>query len=180
MSRIGRMPVVVPKGVDVEIKGSSLRIKGPKGELVRTFPASMGISYEDGKIEVNRPSDESTHRALHGMTRALINNMVVGVSTGFQKILEVNGVGYRADMSGKNLMLYVGYSHPVPVEPPDGISFEVDTKTRQIKINGFDKEAVGQMAANIRSIRPPEPYKGKGIKYLEEKVRRKAGKTGKV
>jgi large subunit ribosomal protein L6 len=174
------MPVIVPKGVDVEIKGSSVRVKGPKGEMQRTFPASMTVTFEEGKIEVQRPSDESTHRALHGMTRALINNMVVGVSGGFERILEVNGVGYRAEMSGKNLMLYVGYSHPVPVEPPDGISFEVDQKTRQIKIKGYDKETVGQIAANIRKVRPPEPYKGKGIKYLEEKIRRKAGKTGKV
>lgn len=180
MSRIGRMPVIVPKGVDVEVKGSSVRVKGPKGELQRTFPAAMGITFEDGKIEVVRPSDEGMHRALHGMTRALINNMVTGVSTGFERVLEVNGVGYRAEMSGTTLMLYVGYSHPVPVIPPEGISFEVDAKTRQIKIKGRDKELVGQIAANIRKVRPPEPYKGKGIKYIEEKIRRKAGKTGKV
>lgn len=180
MSRIGRLPVAVPKGVDVEIKGSHLRVKGPKGELTRTFPAAMQITLDDGKIEVHRPDDEAENRALHGMTRALINNMVVGVSTGFEKILEVNGVGYRAEMSGPKLMLYVGYSHPVPVEPPDGIKFEVDTKTRQIKVLGSNKEQVGQVAANLREIRPPEPYKGKGIKYLEEKIRRKAGKAGKV
>jgi large subunit ribosomal protein L6 len=140
----------------------------------------MEIALEDGKIVVRRPTDEARHRALHGMTRALINNMVVGVSTGFERILEVNGVGYRAELSGKNLVLHVGYSHPVTMEPPSGISFEVDLRTRQIKVLGFDKEAVGQMAANIREIRPPEPYKGKGIKYLEEKIRRKAGKAGKV
>lgn len=180
MSRIGRMPVVIPKGVDVDVKGSNIRVKGPKGELSHTFPADMSISVEDGKLEVRRPTDEAQHRALHGMTRALINNMVVGVSTGFERILEVNGVGYRAEMNGKTLMLYVGYSHPVPVEPPAGISFEVDTRTRQIKVLGYDKQEVGQVAANIRKIRPPEPYKGKGIKYLEEKIRRKAGKTGKV
>jgi large subunit ribosomal protein L6 len=174
------MPVVIPKGVDVDVKGSNIRVKGPKGELSQTFPADMMISVEDGKLEVRRPTDEPQHRALHGMTRALINNMVVGVSTGFERILEVNGVGYRAEMNGKTLMLYVGYSHPVPVEPPAGISFEVDTRTRQIKVLGFDKQEVGQVAANIRKIRPPEPYKGKGIKYLEEKIRRKAGKTGKV
>jgi large subunit ribosomal protein L6 len=120
------------------------------------------------------------HRSLHGMTRALISNMVVGVSTGFEKILEVNGVGYRAEMDGKNLVLNVGYSHPVVMEPPEGISFETDTRTRQIKVMGYDKEMVGQVAANIRNVRPPEPYKGKGIKYLSEKIRRKAGKTGKV
>lgn len=180
MSRIGRMPVTVPSGVNVEIKGSHLRVKGPKGELDRVFPAAMQISLNDGVIEVSRPSDEREHRALHGMTRALINNMVVGVSTGFDKILEVNGVGYRAELSGKNLVLYVGYSHPVTVTPPPGIKFDVDAKTRQIKVSGYDKEQVGQIAANIREIRPPEPYKGKGIKYLEEKLRHKAGKTGKV
>ncbi len=180
MSRIGRMPVAIPQGVDVEIKGSSIRVKGPKGELNRTFPAAMDIAVEDGQIVVNRPSDEPTHRALHGMTRALIHNMVVGVSTGFERILEVNGVGYRAEMNGKNLVLHVGYSHPVTVEPEPGISFEVDTRTRQVKVQGYDKEQVGQVTANIRKIRPPEPYKGKGIKYLEEKIRRKAGKAGKV
>ncbi len=180
MSRIGRLPVVVPTGVDIEIKGSNVRVKGPKGELSRTFPADMDISIKEGVIEVNRPSDMSTHRSLHGMTRALINNMVVGVSTGFQKVLEVNGVGYRAEMDGKNLVLNVGYSHPVVMEPPEGISYEVDTRTRQIKVMGYDKEMVGQVAANIRKVRPPEPYKGKGIKYLSEKIRRKAGKTGKV
>ena len=131
-------------------------------------------------IQVNRPSDERTQRALHGMTRALIQNMVSGVSAGFEKILEVNGVGYRAELDGKNLVLYVGYSHPVRMEPPAGISFEVDQKIRQIKVKGFDKQEVGQVAADIRKIRPPEPYKGKGIKYLDEKIRRKAGKTGKV
>ncbi|MBN1668117.1 MAG: 50S ribosomal protein L6 [Anaerolineales bacterium] len=180
MSRIGRMPVQVPQGVDVEIKGSHVRIKGPKGQLEHTFPAAMQISIDAGQIVVNRPTDERNHRALHGMTRALINNMVTGVSQGFEKVLEVNGVGYRAEMDGQTLVLNVGYSHPVRVEPPDGISFDVDTRTRQIKVQGFDKTAVGQMAANIREIRPPEPYKGKGIKYLDERIRRKAGKAGKV
>lgn len=180
MSRIGRMPVVIPKGVDVEINGSNIRVKGPKGMMERTFHEDMIISKNDSEIIVQRPSDERMHRSLHGMTRALINNMIVGVSTGFEKILEINGVGYRADMEGKNLVLYVGYSHPVPMEPPEGISFEVDAKTRQIKVLGFDKQLVGQVAADIRKIRPPEPYKGKGIKYLDEKIRRKAGKAGKV
>lgn len=180
MSRIGRMPVVIPKGVDVEVNGSNLRVKGPRGEMVRTFPADMIITLTDDRIEVDRPSDERMHRSLHGMTRALINNMVVGVSTGFQRTLEINGVGYRAEMDGNTLVLYVGYSHPVRMEPPAGISFEVDTKTRQVRVKGFDKEQVGQITANIRKVRPPEPYKGKGIKYLEEKIRRKAGKTGKV
>jgi large subunit ribosomal protein L6 len=180
VSRIGRMPVVVPSGVEVQIKGSHVRVKGPKGELEHTFPASMSMSLEDGNLVVQRPSDERTDRALHGMTRAIINNMVVGVSTGYEKVLEVNGVGYRAEMAGNNLVLHVGYSHPVKVEPIEGISFEVDTRTRQVKVKGFDKQVVGQVAADIRKIRPPEPYKGKGIKYLDEKIRRKAGKTGKV
>ncbi len=180
MSRIGRMPVVLPDGVEVQIKGSHVRVKGPKGELQHTFPADMKISLDDGEVNVKRPSDAKQHRSLHGMTRALINNMVVGVSTGFEKILEVNGVGYRAELSGKNLVLNVGYSHPVEVEPPEGINFEVDTRTRQIKIAGYDKQVVGQVAADIRKIRPPEPYKGKGIKYLDERIRRKAGKAGKV
>lgn len=181
MSRIGRMPIVIPKGVDVEIKGSSMRVTGPKGELNRTFPAAMIIEIEDGKIVVKRPNDERTNRALHGMTRALVNNMVTGVSAGFVKVLEINGVGYRAEVDPKkNLILYMGYSHPVVVEPPTGIGFEVDQKTRQIKVQGYDKEMVGQTAANIRSVRPPEPYHGKGIKYLDEIIRRKAGKTGKA
>lgn len=180
MSRIGRLPVVVPKNVDVEIQGTHVRVKGPRGESQHTFPATMEISFNDGQIEVKRPSDERTQRAMHGMTRALINNMVVGVSTGFEKVLEINGVGYRAEMQGKDLILHVGYSHPVVVKPPEGIEFEADMKTRQVKVKGHDKQAVGQMAADIRKVRPPEPYKGKGIKYLDEKIRRKAGKTGKV
>lgn len=180
MSRIGRMPVVIPKGVEVEIKGASVHVKGPRGELQQTFPASMEISMNEGAIEVKRPSDERSHRSLHGMTRALINNMVVGVSTGFEKVLEVNGVGYRAEIQDKNLVLYVGYSHPVVMEPPKGISFDADMKTRQIKVKGYDKALVGQIAADIRKVRPPEPYQGKGIKYLDEKIRRKAGKAGKV
>jgi len=180
VSRIGRLPVVVPKGVEVEIKGASVRVKGPKGELQQTFPASMDINLNEGAIEVKRPSDERTHRSLHGMTRALINNMVVGVSAGFEKVLEVNGVGYRAEVKDQNLVLYVGYSHPVVMTPPEGISFDADMKTRQIKVKGYDKALVGQIAADIRKVRPPEPYLGKGIKYLDEKIRRKAGKAGKV
>ncbi len=180
MSRIGRAPVIIPKGVDVKIEGLTVRVKGPKGELTRTFTADVAIALEDGAIVVRRPNDEAYYRALHGMTRALINNMVVGVSTGFEKILEVNGVGYRAELNGKNLVLYVGYSHPVTMEPPSDISFEVDVRTRQIKVMGTNKETVGQIAANVRMVRPPEPYKGKGIKYLDEKIRRKAGKAGKV
>jgi large subunit ribosomal protein L6 len=174
------MPVVLPEGVDVQIKGSHVRVKGPKGELQHTFPADMAISLDNGEVIVKRSSDAKHHRALHGTTRALINNMVVGVSTGFEKTLEINGVGYRAELSGKNLVLNVGYSHPVVVEPPEGITFDVDTRARQIKISGYDKQVVGHVAADIRKIRPPEPYKGKGIKYIDERIRRKAGKAGKV
>ena len=180
MSRIGRLPVEVPQGVDVAIKGSNVRVKGPKGQLEHTFPAAMKISQKEGIVTVERPSDEREHRALHGMTRAIINNMVIGVSQGFEKVLEVNGVGYRAELSGKKLIINVGYSHPVEVEPPQGITFEVDTRARLIKVQGYDKALVGQVAADIRKIRPPEPYKGKGIKYLDERIRRKAGKAGKV
>jgi large subunit ribosomal protein L6 len=140
----------------------------------------MEIKLDKGEVTVKRPSDEPNHRALHGMTRALINNMVVGVSSGFSKVLEVNGVGYRAELDGEKLVLNVGYSHPVVVEPPEGIEFEVDERTRQITIKGYDKQAVGHVAADIRKVRPPEPYKGKGIKYLDERIRRKAGKAGKV
>jgi large subunit ribosomal protein L6 len=174
------MPVVVPDGVDVKIKGSNVQVKGPKGELQHTFPADMEIKLDKGEVTVKRPTDEPTHRALHGMTRALINNMVVGVSSGFSKVLEINGVGYRAGLEGKNLVLNVGYSHPVKVEPPEGIEFEVDERTRRIIVKGYDKQVVGHITADIRKVRPPEPYKGKGIKYLDERIRRKAGKAGKV
>jgi len=180
VSRVGQMPITVPSGVDVIIKGSHVRVKGPKGQMEHTFPAAMDISLKDGVVSIQRPSDERTHRALHGMTRSLINNMVTGVSTGFEKVLEINGVGYRAEMAGNKLVLHVGYSHQVEVEPPEGISFEVDNRTRQIKVMGYDKQSVGHIAANIRKVRPPEPYKGKGIKYLDERIRRKAGKAGKV
>ncbi|MCJ7660023.1 MAG: 50S ribosomal protein L6 [Anaerolineales bacterium] len=180
MSRVGQMPITVPTGVDVTIKGSHVRVKGPKGQMEHIFPAAMEISLKDGIVSIQRSSDERTHRALHGMTRALINNMVTGVSTGFEKVLEINGVGYRAEMAGNNLVLHVGYSHPVEIEPPEGISFELDNRTRQIKVMGYDKQSVGHIAANIRKVRPPEPYKGKGIKYLDERIRRKAGKAGKV
>jgi large subunit ribosomal protein L6 len=180
VSRIGQLPIVVPAGVDVKIKGTHVRVKGPKGELQHTFPADMAISLEDGEVVVKRPSDEREHRAFHGMTRSLINNMVLGVSTGFSKVLEINGVGYRAELEGNNLILNVGFSHPVKVEPPEGIEFEVDARTRQIVIKGYDKQVVGHVAADIRKVRPPEPYKGKGIKYLDERIRRKADKAGKV
>ena len=179
MSRIGRLPVDVPAGVQVDVQGSNVHVKGPKGELQRTFSSLIGISLEDNHVVVSRNSDKPEERALHGTTRALIANMVHGVSTGFDIVLEVEGVGYRSEMEGKTLVLHVGYSHPVKVEPPDGISFEADQKTRQIKVSGYDREVVGQTAAEIRRVRPPEPYHGKGIRYVGERIRRKAGKAGK-
>lgn len=179
MSRIGRLPVDVPAGVHVEVQGSNVRVKGPKGELQRTFSSLVDIALENKQVVVKRKSESPGERALHGTTRALIANMVQGVSAGFTVTLEVEGVGYRSEMDGKTLVLYVGYSHPVRVEPPAGIAFEVDQKTRQIKVLGYDREAVGQTAAEIRRVRPPEPYHGKGIRYVGEKIRRKAGKAGK-
>ena len=179
MSRIGRLPVEIPGGVQVEVKGSDVRVKGPKGEMKRTFSSLIDIKMEGNQINISRNSDVPAERALHGATRALIANMVHGVSKGFEVVLQVEGVGYRAEMEGKNLSLFVGYSHPVKMEPPAGVSFETDAKTRQIKVLGFDKELVGQVAANVRSVRPPEPYHGKGLRYLGEGVRRKAGKAGK-
>jgi large subunit ribosomal protein L6 len=170
----------VPAGVEVKIDGSYVHVKGPKGELEWTFSPDITIKQEDGVIFIDRASDEPLQRALHGTTRALINNMVTGVSTGFERILEIEGVGYRAELDGKNLIVNVGFSHPVVVEPPEGISFDVDMKVRQIKIAGYDKQVVGQVAANIRKLRPPEPYKGKGIRYQGEYVRRKPGKAGKT
>jgi large subunit ribosomal protein L6 len=180
VSRVGRLPIEVPAGVDIKIDGSYVHVKGPKGELEWTFSPEITIKKEDGTIVVERPSDQPMHRALHGTTRAVINNMVVGVSQGFERILEVEGIGYRAEVDGNNLVLNVGYSHSVVVEPPEGISFEVDMKVRQIKVLGYDKQVVGQVAANIRKVRPPEPYKGKGIRYQGEYVRRKPGKAGKT
>ena len=179
MSRIGRMPVEIPGGVQVELSGLNVRVKGPKGELQRLFSPIIGIKLENNQLVITRNSDHPAERAMHGTTRAVLANMIHGVSKGFEVVLEVEGVGYRAEMEGKTLALYVGYSHPVKVEPPAGISYEVDTKTRQIKVLGFDKELVGQTAANIRNVRPPEPYHGKGIRYAGEHVRRKAGKAGK-
>ena len=180
MSRIGRMPITIPQGVTVDVQKNTVRVKGPKGELSRTFDPDMQIALEDNTIVVQRPTDHRRHRALHGLTRALLNNMVVGVSEGFVRRLEIQGVGYRAELQGNNLVLNVGYSHPVMIEPPDGISFQVEKGYRGISVSGFDKEMVGEMAARIRRVRPPEPYKGKGIRYEGEYVRRKAGKAGKV
>ncbi len=179
MSRIGRLPVTVPPKVEVHIDGNIIKIKGPKGSLEYAFSKDVSVVLENGSIIVKRPTDDASHRALHGTTRALIHNMVTGVSTGFERVLEINGVGYRADMQGKNLVLNLGYSHPIVIEPPAGITFESDPKTRQIKVTGPDKQKVGQMADYIRKQCPPEPYLGKGIKYIEEKIRRKAGKSAK-
>jgi large subunit ribosomal protein L6 len=180
VSRIGRLPIAVPAGVQVELNGTFVKVKGPKGEMQRTFSPLMDMVLENGQFTISRRSDNPAERALHGTTRAVLNNMVLGVSTGFQRILEWDGVGYRAEVSGVNLILHMGYSHPVTVEPQQGISFEVDAKARQIKVLGFDKEQVGQVAADIRKVRPVEPYLGKGMHYLGEKVRRKAGKSGKA
>jgi large subunit ribosomal protein L6 len=179
VSRVGRLPVTVPSGVQIDIEGQYVRVKGPKGTMERTFDPGVNFSMEDGNLIVTRDSEAATVRSMHGTARALVNNMVTGVSTGFTKVLEIDGVGYRPDMSGQNLVLYVGYSHPVEMAPPDGITFEVDTRARQVRVIGFDKEQVGQVAANIRGVRPPEPYHGKGIRYAGEKIRRKAGKSGK-
>ncbi|NPV42348.1 MAG: 50S ribosomal protein L6 [Anaerolineae bacterium] len=176
MSRIGKLPIVIPNGVDVELNGSKVTVKGPKGTMQREFSSLITIKKEENRIVITRDSEEKTIRALHGTTRAVLNNMVTGVSAGFERILEVEGVGYKADMDGKNLVLSVGYSHPVVVEPPNGIEFNVAEKNRQVIIKGMDKESLGQIAADIRKIRPPEPYKGKGIHYLGEVIRRKAGK----
>jgi large subunit ribosomal protein L6 len=178
VSRIGRLPITVPSQVAVNIKGSHIHVKGPKGEMMHTFPPVVAFSLEDGVLQVTRSGDNPQERMLHGTARAIVNNMVVGVSQGFDRLLEVNGVGYRAEMDGKTLVLYVGYSHPVRIEPQQDPA-STDAKTRQIKVSGFDRQLIGQVAANIREVRPPEPYQGKGIKYLEEKIRRKAGKTGK-
>jgi large subunit ribosomal protein L6 len=171
--------VAIPSGVQVNVQGSNVHVKGPKGELKRVFSPQVTISMENGQVVVTRKSDHPAERALHGTTRALIANMVRGVSTGFEVVLEVEGVGYRAEMAGKALSLFVGYSHPVKIDPPAGISFEVDQKTRQIKVLGYDREQVGQTASEIRNVRPPEPYHGKGIRYAGERVRRKAGKAAK-
>ena len=179
MSRIGRMPIPLPSGVEVTQQGATLSVKGPLGTLERTIHPEMTVERGEGELRVVRPSDEPRHRALHGLTRTLVNNMVVGVTTGFTKGLEISGVGYRAQLQGTKLVLALGYSHPVEVDPPDGISFQVETPTR-LAVVGADKELVGQTAAFIRSRRKPEPYKGKGIRYAGEQILRKAGKAGKV
>jgi large subunit ribosomal protein L6 len=173
------MPVALPKGVQVSIDGTTVKVKGPKGELQQSFHPDMTIEKKENDIVVSKPDDKA-YDAMHGMTRAMINNMVQGVSEGFSKTLEIEGVGYRGELQGKNLVLALGFSHSVPVEAPPGITFGVDKSQRVITIEGADKQMVGQVAANIRGLRPPEPYKGKGIRYRGEVVRRKAGKAGKV
>ncbi|AYA74125.1 MULTISPECIES: 50S ribosomal protein L6 [Robertmurraya] len=178
MSRVGKKPVEIPSGVTVTVDGSNVTVKGPKGELSRSFNPDIEIKVEENVINVSRPSDAKEHRALHGTTRALLSNMVEGVSKGFERTLELIGVGYRAQKQGTKLVLNVGYSHPVEIEPETGIEIEVPSNTRVI-VKGTNKERVGALAANIRDVRPPEPYKGKGIRYEGEFVRRKEGKTGK-
>ena len=177
MSRIGRQPVAVPAGVTVTIDGNAITVKGPKGELARTLPAEMTLALVDDEVRVTRPSEVTRHRALHGLTRSLIQNMVTGVTEGFTKGLEIQGVGYKAEERPTGVRLVVGYSHPVDYEAPEGIKIAVENPTT-VKVNGIDKEMVGQVAAELRRVRPPEPYKGKGIRYAGEQVRRKAGKTG--
>ena len=181
MSRIGRLPVVIPQGVTVDISKNLVTVKGPKGQLSRDFLPEISIEQKNGEVVLSRNSDHRTHRAKHGLSRALLNNMVTGVSIGFTRELQIEGVGYRAAIDGKNLILNVGYSHTVVIEPPEGISFEIEDRGgRQLKVSGIDKELVGEISARIRRVRPPEPYKGKGIRYLGEQVRRKAGKAGKA
>ncbi len=179
MSRIGKAPVTVPSGVDVTVADGTITVKGPKGSLTRELPGEITVAQEDGVLNVVRPNDERRNRALHGLTRSLVNNMVVGVTEGFKKNLEIVGVGYRAEAQGPTtLRLNLGFSHPVTVQAPEGITFEVTNPTN-LAVVGIDKEVVGQVAANIRSIRKPEPYKGKGVRYQGERILRKAGKTGK-
>ena len=177
MSRIGRKPISLPAGVEVKVDGNVVTVKGPKGQLAQAIPEDISVKLEDGVLHVERPSDAKKHRALHGLTRALLANMVTGVVSGFEKKMEMVGVGYRAQMQGKKLVVNVGYSHPVEFEPPEGIEFEVPAPTK-ITVKGIDKQLVGNTAAVIRATREPEPYKGKGIKYENEVIRRKAGKAG--
>ncbi|MFL5726905.1 MAG: 50S ribosomal protein L6 [Chloroflexota bacterium] len=179
MSRIGRLPIAIPAGVDVTIDGRTVTVKGPKGELRRELHPDMAVSREDGSIVVSRPTEQKVHKQLHGLTRTLVNNMVVGVTDGYRKGLEITGVGYRAVKVGEKLQLSLGYSHQIEIDPPQGISFEVENPTR-LAVVGIDKELVGQIAAKVRSTRKPEPYKGKGVRYAGEHIRRKAGKAGKI
>jgi len=179
MSRIGRLAITIPAGVQVDIKGNHVAVSGPKGKLERDVAPELKLVQEDGTLRVERPNDEKRSRELHGLTRTLINNMVIGVTDGFRKGLEITGVGYRAQLVGNKLQLNLGYSHPIEIDPPQGISFEVENPTR-LAVVGTDKELVGHIAARVRSTRKPEPYKGKGVRYAGEQVRRKAGKAGKI
>ena len=178
MSRIGRLPIAIPSGVDVTINGRQVQVKGPKGELSLEVSAPIDVQQTDGVITVTRPSDEGEIRALHGLSRSLIANMVTGVTSGYSKTLEIVGVGYRVQARGRDLEFSLGFSHPVVVRPPEGISFRVETPTRFV-VEGIDKQQVGEVAANIRKLRKPDPYKGKGVRYAGEQIRRKAGKAGK-
>ncbi len=178
MSRIGKKPIVIPAGVDVTIDGQTVTVKGAKGTLTRTIHAKMSLEKKENEIIVSRPDDSNESKALHGLTRTLINNMVVGCNENFKKELEINGIGYRAELSGKNLVLKVGYSHDVTMTAPEGVTVEVPAPNKVV-ISGADKQKVGQFAAEVREVRPPEPYKGKGIKYVDEYIRRKEGKAGK-
>jgi large subunit ribosomal protein L6 len=179
MSRIGRLPIAVPSGVDVTIDGRHVTVTGPKGTLSRDLHPDITVSREDDQLVVTRPTEQKTHKQLHGLTRTLVNNMVVGVTDGYRKGLEITGVGYRAVKVGEKLQLSLGYSHQIEIDPPTGISFEVENPTR-LAVLGIDKELVGQIAAKVRSTRKPEPYKGKGVRYAGEQIRRKAGKAGKI
>ncbi len=180
MSRIGKLPITLPKGVEVTMDGNKVSVKGPNGVLEETFSPEITIKLDNGTITVERPNDEPRMRALHGTTRALINNMIVGCAKGFEVVLDISGVGYRAELKGKDLLLNLGFSHPVNFPAPDGIAYDVDAKARLIKIKGRDRQQVGQVAANIRMLRPPERYHGTGIRYQGEIVKLKAGKAGKT
>jgi len=179
MSRIGKMPVTIPAKVQITLDGSNVTVKGPKGQLSMVAHPDMKISQDNGILTVTRPNDSRPSRELHGLTRALINNMVNGVSTGYRKTLIINGVGYRAEMAGKNLMMYLGYSHPIEFKAPEGITFTAEEKGTVVHIDGIDRQLVGQLAANLRGLRKPEPYHGKGIRYSTETIRMKEGKSGK-
>ena len=179
MSRIGRLPITVPSGVDVTIDGRTVTVKGPKGSLSRSLHPDITVRREEATLVVTRPTEQKTHKQLHGLTRTLVNNMVVGVTDGYRKALEITGVGYRAALVGRKLQLNLGYSHQIEIDPPSGISFEIENPTR-LAVVGIDKELVGQIAAKVRSTRKPEPYKGKGVRYAGEQIRRKAGKAGKI
>jgi large subunit ribosomal protein L6 len=178
MSRIGRLPVSIPSGVDIKVEGQDVNVKGPKGELSLTIPNPITVEVAEGNLEVKRPDDERDSRARHGLTRSLINNMVLGVTEGYEKKMEIHGTGYRVAAKGSNLEFSLGYSHPITIEAPEGINFAVENPTR-FSVQGIDKQLVGEVAANIRKLRKPDPYKGKGVRYAGEQIRRKVGKAGK-